>query len=230
MNTGITWVGTALWVSTAFAAQAQDAQELPDVRGDMDAQARALVEAVLGGHGADVEDLAGWADAVIEDVLSDAGSTVSGAVPGGRVAAGRAGTAEIIVFASLSMPEASWRQWSRQAARIGTPLVLRGMAEGGLEATVHRLAARRPDDGAGATIDPRLFRLFRIAHVPAVAVVPGGVVPCESPGCSADSAPAHDLVTGNIGLEAALEAIAREGEPGRETARRHLGILRGESN
>ncbi len=203
-----------------------------------DAQARALVEAVLGGPGADVEDLAGWADAVIGDALSDAGSAVAGPVPGengrglpgGRFAAAQAATAEVIVFASLSMPEASWRQWSRQAARIGTPLVLRGLAEGDFAAAVQRIAARRVEDGAGATIDPRLFRLFRIAHVPAVAVVPGGVPPCTSPGCSADSAPAHDLVTGNIGLEAALEAIAREGEPGRETARRHLGILRGESN
>ena len=228
----------ALCLAAGLAARAQQAQEPADVGEDMDAQARALVEAVLGGPGADVDDLAGWADAVIGDALSDAGSAVTGPVPvesarglpGGRVAAAQAATAEVIVFASLSMPEASWRQWSRQAARIGTPLVLRGMAEGGLEATVRRLAARRADDGAGATIDPRLFRLFRIARVPAVAVVPGGVERCESPGCSADPAPAHDLVTGNIGLEAALEAIAREGEPGRETARRHLGILRGESN
>ena len=238
MNTGIAWIGSALWVSAAFAAQAQDAQEPADVRGDMDAQARALVEAVLGGPGADVEDLAGWADAVIGDALSDAGSAVTGPVPaeaarglpGGGFAAAQAATAEVIVFASLAMPEASWRQWSRQAARLGVPLVLRGMDREGLAATAQRIADRRGQDGAGATVDPRLFRLFRIAHVPAVAVVPGGVAPCESPGCSADPAPPHDLVTGNIGLEAALEAIALEGEPGRESARRHLGILRGESN
>ena len=238
MNARIAWIGTALWVSAASAAKAQGAQEPADVREDMDAQARALVEAVLGGPGADVEDLAGWADTVIGDALSDAGSAVTGPVPaenepglpGGRFAAAPAATAEIIVFASLSMPEASWRQWSRQAARIGTPIVLRGMAEGGLASTAHRLAARRPVDGAGATIDPRLFRLFRIAHVPAVAVVPGGVPPCTSPGCSADAPPAHDVVTGNVGLEGALEIVAREGGPGRDTARRHLDRLRGEGN
>ena len=228
----------ALCLAAGLAARAQQAQEPADVRERMDAQARALVEAVLGGPGADVEDLAGWADAVIGDALTDAGSAVTGPVPaeavrglpGGRFAAAQTATAEVIVFASLSMPEASWRQWSRQAARLGVPVVLRGMDREGLAATAQRIADRRGQDGAGATIDPRLFRLFRIAHVPAVAVVPGGVAPCESPGCSADSAPPHDLVTGNIGLEAALEAIAREGEPGRETARRHLGILRGESN
>ena len=228
----------ALWLAGALGVRAVDAQEPADVSEDMDAQARALVEAVLGGPGADIEDLAGWADTAIGDALSDGGLTVTGpvpaeneqGVPGGRFAAAQAATAEVIVFASLSMPEASWRQWSRQAARIGTPLVLRGMAEGGLAATVHRLAARRGDDGAGATIDPRLFRLFRIAHVPAVAVVPGGVPPCESPGCSADAPPAHNVVTGNVGLEGALEIVVREGGPGRDTARRHLDRLRGESN
>ena len=238
MDRKIALVVAALGLAAAAGAGAQQAQEPADVGEDMDAQARALVEAVLGGPGADVEDLAGWADTVIGDALSDAGSAVTGPVPveaarglrGGGFAAAPAATAEVIVFASLSMPEASWRQWSRQAARLGVPLVLRGMDREGLAATAQRIADRRPQDGAGATIDPRLFRLFRIAHVPAVAVVPGGVAPCESPGCSADPAPAHDLVTGNIGLEAALEAIAREGEPGRESARRHLGILRGESN
>lgn len=147
----------------------------------------------------------------------------SAGVPAGN------GTDEVIVFMSLSMPETSWRQWSRQAARIGTSMVLRGVSGGGLTSTVSRIAARRPQDGAGAGIDPRLFRLFRIGSVPAVAVVPGGVPACVSPGCSQDPPPAHDLVTGNIGLDGALEAIAREGGPGREAARRHLAVLRGET-
>ena len=97
-----------------------------------------------------------------------------------------------------------------------------------------RDAAAAPLQGAeglqGAALDPRLFRLFRVAHVPAVAVVPGGVPPCESRGCSSDPAPPHDLITGNIGLEAALDIIAREGGPGRASARRHLAVLRGEVN
>ena len=134
---------------------------------------------------------------------------------------------EIIVFMSLSAPPAAWREWSLEAARIGAPLVLRGVARGGLRATVKRVGAHLAG-GAGAAIDPRLFRLFEVKAVPAVAVVPGGVPPCESRGCSADPAPAHDLVRGNIGLEAALRIVAGEGGPGRGTARRHLGKLRGE--
>ena len=231
-------IGAALWASAVPAARGQDPQESTDVREDMDAQARALVEAVLGGPGADVEDLAAWTDAVIGDALSEADSTVTGpvpaeseqGVPGERFGAAPAATAEVIVFASLSMPEASWRHWSRQAARIGTPLVLRGLVDGDFAATVHLIAARRANDGAVATVDPRLFRLFRIAHVPAVAVVPGGVPPCASRGCSADAPPAHDVVSGNVGLEGALEIVSREDGPGRDTARRHLDRLRGEIN
>ena len=236
MNAGIVLIATALCASAAPAARAQSAQEPADMRNAADAQARALVEAVLDGSDPDREDLAGWAERVIGDALSGADSAVVGPVPGGREPAVSAGgvapapAGEVIVFASLSMPERSWRQWSRQAARLGVPLVLRGVDRGGLAATVQRIGERRPADGAGATVDPRLFRLFRIAHVPAVAVVPGGVPPCASPGCSSEAPPPFDLVTGNIGLDAALEAVAREGEPGRDTARRYLEILRGEAN
>ena len=98
----------------------------------------------------------------------------------------------------------------------------------GLKATVKRVGALLAE-GAGAAIDPRPFRLFGIEVIPAVAVVPGGVPPCKSRGCAADPAPPHDRVRGNIGLEAALRIIAEEGGPGRETARRHLAKLRGDS-
>lgn len=135
---------------------------------------------------------------------------------------------EAVVFMSLTVPEPSWREWSEEAARIGAPMVLRGVNPKGFATTLHAIRERQADDGAGVGIDPRLFRLFRIGHVPAVAVVPGGVPPCTSQGCSADAPPPHDLVTGNIGLDAALEAIAREGGPGRDAAQALLARLRGE--
>ena len=42
---------------------------------------------------------------------------------------------------------------------------------------------------AGRHRRERLFRLFRVERVPAVAVVPGGVPACRSPGCPDDAAP-----------------------------------------
>ncbi|MDE0377628.1 MAG: type-F conjugative transfer system pilin assembly protein TrbC [Rhodospirillales bacterium] len=143
-------------------------------------------------------------------------------------AAGRTGLAEILIFASLSVPAASWRQWARYAERFEAPLVLRGVAEDGLRATVKRIGGRLGGAEAGVAIDPRLFRLFGVERVPAVVVVPGGVPPCRSRGCADDAPPPHDLVTGNIGLVAALEAIAAEGDAGRATAIAHLTRMSGD--
>ena len=194
-----------------------------------------------GGH-----DLGEWTRDVIERALGRAGETARQVVPGsadgtaaplpaerhaGALAAGRPPTAEILVFTSLSVPAASWRQWAQEAASIGVPLVLRGVGEGGLRTTVRQIGARLGGAEAGVAMDPRLFRLFGVTRVPAVVVVPGGVPgrspvpPCESRGCADDPAPPHDLVTGNIGLTAALEAVAAEGAVGREAARGHLERL-----
>ena len=216
------------------------AQAPAPVTDEIEADARALVDAVLGESvndmlAAEHEELAAWAQTVIDRALTLGPAGSRPLVPGesmvpaeGRGFAGNgANTAEVLVFMSLSVPERSWRQWSAQSARIGAPMVLRGVVEGGLAATVRAIQSRGPQDGAA--IDPRLFRLFRIGSVPAVAVVPGGVPGCISPGCSADAVPPHDLVTGNIGLDGALEAIAREDGPGRAIARRHLAVLRGET-
>ena len=183
------------------------------------------------------QDLDDWSRSVIQRALERAERKASGGstpIPAeghaGRLSAslsGRVGGPEVIVFMSLSAPAESWRQWSREAARIGALLVLRGLAPEGFRTTVKRIG-RHLERNGGAAIDPRLFRLFGITAIPAVAVVPGGVRPCQSRGCLSDKAPPHDRVAGNIGLRAALEAVAAEGGPGRATARRHLAALRGE--
>ena len=236
-----TQITTAAATVCAWCISASGQPSNPNVEpGDAEADARALVDAVLGGSvndmlAAEHEELADWAQTVIDRALASGPAGNRPPVPGESMApaevrgfAGNgANTAEVLVFMSLSVPERSWRQWSAQLARIGAPMVLRGVVEGGLAATVRAIQSRGPQDGAA--IDPRLFRLFRIGSVPAVAVVPGGVPACSSPGCSADAVPPHDLVTGNIGLEGALEAIAREDGPGRESARRHLAVLRGDT-
>jgi len=209
-----------------------------------DADAARLVEDVLrraGGN--DADSLGDWTRSILDRALGRAGETARQTLPGStaplpaeRHAAGTAGgvgrrpaTAEILIFTSLSVPAASWRQWSREAARSGAPLVLRGVGVGGLPETAKRIGERLGGAEAGVAIDPRLFRLFGVTRVPAVAVVPGGVPPCRSRGCADDPAPPHDLVTGNIGLAAALEAIADEGSVGRGAARGHLERLWGEA-
>ncbi len=187
-------------------------------------------------------DLGDWTRSVLDRALERAGEAARRTVPGSTAplpaerhagslagnAPGRGGTAEILIFTSLSVPAASWRQWARDAAMSGAPLVLRGIGAGGLPETAKRIGDRLGGAEAGVAIDPRLFRLFGIERVPAVAVVPGGVPPCRSRGCAEDPAPPHDLVTGNIGLAAALEAVVDEGAVASGIARRHLERLRGE--
>ena len=185
------------------------------------------------------EALGTWSRSVIERALAraagDAGPASDDAVtlsPGSRPNAGTLGskgsaTVEVLLFTSLAVPAASWRAAARDAARIGAPLVLRGVASGSLPATARRIRTRLGDAKVGVAIDPRLFRLFGIARVPAVVVVPGGVPPCRSRGCAGDAPPSFDRVTGNLSLAAALEAVAAEGSEGRAVAQRHLTTLRG---
>ena len=199
--------------------------------------ARDVVDRVLKDAGTTQGSLDAWSRSVIERALERAGRKArraSSPLPAENSARGvarglsaRSRGPEVIVFMSLSAPAASWRQWSREAARIGAPLVLRGFGRDGLQATVKRVG-RYLDRGGAAAIDPRLFRLFGVTVIPAVVVAPGGVPPCESRGCAGDPAQPHDRIAGNIGLEAALEAIAAEGGPGRAAARRHLASLRGD--
>ena len=204
--------------------------------------ARRLVEDVLRqGGGNDGDSLGAWSRSVVERALERAGGAARQTAAGendsaaplpaerhaGALTGPRSGTAEVLIFMSLSAPAASWRQWAHDAVRAGAPLVLRGVAGGSLRKTAKRIGARLDGAEAGIAIDPRLFRLFGIARVPAVVVVPGGVAPCRSRGCAEDPAPPHDRIAGNIGLAAALQAVAEEGSVGREAAQSQLERLHG---
>ena len=236
--------GVLLLAACCRPALAQQTSASPD------AAARDLATEVLrkAGNG----DLTDWTRSVLDRALERAGTAARQTVPGSGSASpaplpaerhalgiaasagGRAGTAEVLVFMSSSVPAASWRQWARDAARLGAaehaspPLVLRGVGGDGMRATVKRIGERVGGADAGVAIDPRLFRLFGIERVPAVVVVPGGVPPCRSRGCTDDDAPPHDLVTGNVGLVAALEAVAGEGDAGRAVAKASLERLTGD--
>ena len=244
---------TALLLAAGWSGTLR-ADELPRVP-TADADAARLVEEVLRQAGGTGEDSLGdWSRSIVDRALERAGETARQTLPGTSghsaaplpaerhagsfavTSAGRAGTAEILIFTSLSVPAASWRQWARDAVRSGAPMVLRGVGEEGLPGTAKRIGARLGGAEAGVAIDPRLFRLFGVTRVPAVVVVPGGVPPCRSRGCADPGsgsgagypAPAHDRITGNIGLVAALEAVAEEGGAGRAVAKAHLETLGGD--
>ena len=211
-----------------------------------EAEAARLVEDVLLGRAedGDREAFGAWTRSIVERALERAplsGESLSGPLSGSALPAerhagelldsplsGMRGTSDILIFMSLSVPAASWRQWARDSAATGAPLLLRGVGDGGLPGTAKRIGERLGGAEAGVAVDPRLFRLFGVTRVPAVVAVPGGVPPCRSRGCAEDPAPPHDRVAGNIGLVAALEAIAGEGDAGRGAAKAVLERLEGD--
>ena len=238
---------SAVLLLGACACRAQ-ADENPQT-GMPEANAGRLVEDVLRkAGGAGDGSLGAWTRSVMDRALERAGDAARRTIPGSAsgagpgqtgaplpaerhadaLAAARPSSAEVLIFTSLSVPAASWRQWARDAARSGAPLVLRGVAANSLPVTAKLIAARLGGHEASIAIDPRLFRLFAIERVPAVVVVPGGVPACESRGCSDDPAPPHDLISGNIGLIAALEAVAAEGDAGGAVAKDYLQRLTGD--
>ena len=209
-----------------------------------EAAARELAAEILSGARADDAGLADWTNRVLDEALTRAGRAAGTAVDGvnpesaaaplpaereaGEVVGspqGGPGAAKVLVFLSLAVPKPSWRQWAGEAARAGVPLVLRGPSPYGMRATMVEVGERLDGAGAGVAIDPRLFRLFDITRAPAVVVLPEGVPACASRGCADDAPPPFDRITGNIGLSAALEAVAREGAVGREVARAYLENL-----
>ncbi|MYI47551.1 MAG: type-F conjugative transfer system pilin assembly protein TrbC [Rhodospirillaceae bacterium] len=238
---GIALLLTVALVISACACPTR-ADESPQI-GTRNPDAGRLVEEVLRkAAGNDPDSLGAWTRSIIDRALERAGET-AGHTSSGRVTplpaerhAARIGgdigkrpaSAQVLIFTSLSVPAASWRQWAHDAALTGAPLLLRGVGTGGLRETARQIGARLGSHATGVAIDPRLFRLFGIDRVPAVVAVPGGVPSCESRGCTDDAAPPHDLIAGNIGLVPALEAIAAEGEAGREVAKAHLERLTGD--
>jgi conjugal transfer pilus assembly protein TrbC len=101
------------------------------------------------------------------------------------------------VFISFSMPPQSLQSWVQQARRIHAPLLLRGLVDHSLTATVLKL---RPllKGGGGINLDPVAFQTFHITQVPAVLV-----------SCGKD----FEVVYGNVSLSYALQTIAQRGIP-----------------
>ncbi|MDD3765470.1 MAG: type-F conjugative transfer system pilin assembly protein TrbC [Nevskiales bacterium] len=115
-------------------------------------------------------------------------------------------TPPLLVLVSLSMPESSLRTLARQAARIGAPLVLRGLVRDSFPATQRALARYSDIPGAAFAIDPTLFRRFEVSAIPSY------VLPLEAlQACNADTCPtpAYVRVSGEAGLDYVLHWIER---------------------
>ena len=111
-----------------------------------------------------------------------------------------------LVLVSFSMPDADIRELARQAARIGAPLILRGLVGGTLTATQKKLAQFADIPGASFLVDPTLFRRFKVEAVPTFVLPLEELNACSQDGCQV---PAHVKVSGESGLDHILNEIGR---------------------
>ncbi len=143
-------------------------------------------------------------------------------------AKGEHGSAPLVmVFVSLSMPEAALRPIIRDVSRAGGVVVFRGFPNNSAKAFVTGLS-RVAGDGrelASIGVDPRLFRAFDVKAVPTYVVASTGFDLCDGLACRT-MPPPHDAITGNVTVDHALEAIVEGRGPGAPTAAVALANLR----
>ena len=142
---------------------------------------------------------------------------------------GELGTSpRFIAFASLSMPDASFKALVQDMARAGGVTVLRGFPEGNADVFKRRLASIWSDgsDTGSVGIDPRLFRAFAVEAAPSFVMLGGDFSPCDGFDCTSN-VPPHDRIGGNVSVAYVLETFAGGGGPGASAARHHLTQLEG---
>lgn len=106
----------------------------------------------------------------------------------------------IIVFVSLSMPEASLKALYKEAEVCGARMVIRGLINNSFAQTSQKLQSLK----ISMDIDPPLFEEFKIEHVPVY-------VHCKlSP--EGPQVHNHDRVSGNVTLLHVLEQFKERGE------------------
>ncbi len=203
--------------ASAVLAQTVEGLDLGQVRArarEEAADAQVFVESVVGRgreHEAEAEQLR-------ETALQSVASIDPAQLPKGPEGAGDfdeslAGAAAsgplFVVFASLSMPEASLKALIADTSRAGGVVVFRGFPQNNVKAFAEGLkkVVSSQEQEQHLAIDPRLFRAFRVEAVPTFVVASRNYALCEGFDCSS-AVPEHDRMAGNVTVEYALESFA----------------------
>ena len=131
-----------------------------------------------------------------------------------------------IAFASLSMPEDSLHHLIADVTKAGGMVVFRGFSSGGGHAFMDQLRKVVPPGApAHISIDPRLFRAYRVEAVPTYVAASSSFALCSGTDC-ANEPPAYDRLAGNVTTGFALQTFAEGQGPGSPVARMALKNLR----
>ena len=136
----------------------------------------------------------------------------------------------LLVFLTLSMPDAALKGWLRDTEAAGGHAMIRGFHGGKLSTALARLTELRDSPGdfeGGLRIDPTAFKRLDVQIAPTVVVLKEPLPLCESERCETEPIPDADRLGGNTSLAFALRRIARDGDVAPDVASDHLARLEG---
>lgn len=131
----------------------------------------------------------------------------------------------LLIFVSLALPAATLDRLLAQAARARASVILRGLAQGSLRATVGQLQPLLTKHAASVQIDPQAFDRFDIQRVPSFVLLRDGVRPAA---CAAGSCPPAEgfaRAAGDVSLDYALTQMQHAAPALRDEAALFLARL-----
>jgi conjugal transfer pilus assembly protein TrbC len=131
----------------------------------------------------------------------------------------------LIVFISLSMPEATLARLVDQAAHARAQLLLRGLSEGSLPRTAARIQQLIGTRPVAVQIDPRAFDRYAIQRVPSFVLARGGELNTACSGEQCARSDDHVIATGDVSLDYALAHFQRSAPAFAKDAGRFLARL-----
>jgi conjugal transfer pilus assembly protein TrbC len=131
----------------------------------------------------------------------------------------------LIVFISLSMPEAALSRLVDQAARARAQLLLRGLSEGSLPRTAARIQQLIGTRPVAVQIDPRAFDRYAIQRVPAFVLARAGRTDTACSGEQCARSDDHVVAAGDVSLDYALDHFQRSAPAFAKDAGRFLARL-----
>lgn len=134
------------------------------------------------------------------------------------------------IFVTLAMPEASLKLLATQAAKAHATIVIRGLKEDSMRATLAAVQGIIGERQVAWQIDPQAFARFRIERAPAfVLVARDAAASTDNSSCKTGCERPEPFVSvaGDVSLDYALGFIARMKPAFADDAQRYLKRLAG---
>jgi len=134
---------------------------------------------------------------------------------------------QLKIFVTLAMPEASLKLLAAQAAQTQATLVMRGLKDDSMKATLASVQRIIGELAVDWQVDPTAFTRFAITRAPTFVLIPQSASVNEPRGCTTncDKTQSFVSVSGDVSLDYALGVIARAKPAFASDAQRFLAKL-----